>query len=89
MLEQESIIRWLTEMDFQEYIKLFFDNGFDSIEVIKAITEEDLTKMGISKPGHRKKILLSVNKIAELLEDYDFIPNAVIPGRHFFFSSNF
>ena len=41
------------------YYQLFIRNGFDTMELLKTLTEDDLrNEIGISKLGHRRKILM-------------------------------
>jgi len=60
-IDQLSV--WLSELGLNEYNASFIDSGFDDMSVIKEINEKDLTDMGISKPGHRKKLLIAVDKM--------------------------
>ena len=41
------------------YYQLFIRNGFDTMELVKTLTDDDLrNEIGISKLGHRRKILM-------------------------------
>jgi len=55
--------KWLNELTLSEYYSSFVENGFDDMTVVKEMNEKDLTDMGISKPGHRKKIVMSIEKM--------------------------
>eukprot|EP01088_Endostelium_zonatum_P016132 TRINITY_DN4234_c0_g1_i2.p1 TRINITY_DN4234_c0_g1~~TRINITY_DN4234_c0_g1_i2.p1 ORF type:complete len:1257 (-),score=408.02 TRINITY_DN4234_c0_g1_i2:170-3940(-) len=54
----EEMIRWLKEMKLpSNYYHLFTNDGFDDLGTIKLMTDDDLLNVGISKTGHRKRIL--------------------------------
>eukprot|EP01084_Bolivina_argentea_P022808 42420_1 len=46
--------------DKSKYVKLFIQNGFDTIDGIISINNKDLLHIGIHKLGHRKLILVNV-----------------------------
>ena len=46
---------------------MFIGNGFDTLEILSEIDEDDLTTLGIVQPEHRAKVLTA----AELLLDSD------------------
>ncbi len=46
-----------------QYISKFLSNGFDTMESIYGMKDEDLKNMGIEKKDHRKAILKHVPKI--------------------------
>uniref|UniRef100_A0A8C1LZ62 CASK interacting protein 1 n=1 Tax=Cyprinus carpio TaxID=7962 RepID=A0A8C1LZ62_CYPCA len=58
----EAVIEWLSEFQLQVYAPNFISAGYD-IPTISRITPEDLTAIGVTKPGHRKKITSEINKI--------------------------
>ena len=45
-----------------EYYQLFVDNGFDTMELLRTLSDEDLVAVGVSKMGHRRKILMECQK---------------------------
>jgi len=49
---------WLTEIvRLRIYYDLLIKNGYDDMESIRDITEDDLIHIGVKKLGHRKKII--------------------------------
>jgi len=64
---QSEVAAWLTAMGptyCTEYLHLFEKQGFDSLDVISTLTEEDLRlEIGVSKLGHRRKMLMEIEKI--------------------------
>mmetsp|Transcript_167 Transcript_167/g.250 ORF Transcript_167/g.250 Transcript_167/m.250 type:complete len:149 (-) Transcript_167:154-600(-) len=57
--EKERVRRWLTKtVKLPEYIDLFMDEGYDDMVTVQELTDKELQEMGISKRGHRKKILI-------------------------------
>eukprot|EP01084_Bolivina_argentea_P198932 340489_1 len=66
--EHMDIKYWLKVVDeihYEEYYTLFVKNGYDSMSVIKTMNEQELVQIGINKVGHRKKIILAVDKLNE------------------------
>ncbi|XP_073713276.1 caskin-1 isoform X11 [Misgurnus anguillicaudatus] len=59
----EAVIQWLSEFQLQVYASNFISAGYD-IPTISRMTPEDLTAIGVTKPGHRKKITSEINKLA-------------------------
>ena len=43
----------------------FVENGYDDLEVILALEDDDLDEIGIKQKGLRKKIMLQVAKLAK------------------------
>ncbi|XP_067100321.1 caskin-2 isoform X1 [Osmerus mordax] len=69
--DSEAIYQWLCEFQLQQYTSNFLQAGYD-IPTISRMTPEDLTAIGVTKPGHRKKISTEIGKlnIPEWLPDY-------------------
>jgi hypothetical protein len=74
----------------QDYSKLFLKNGFDDLTYLiegmrgeTSIRDENLKEIGISKVGHRAKILLKLEEESKLI-DYP-IPN----GAYYNFKGQF
>ncbi|XP_030069008.1 caskin-1 [Microcaecilia unicolor] len=67
----EAVFQWLCKFQLQLYAPNFISSGYD-IPTISRMTPEDLTAIGVTKPGHRKKIASEINNlnIAEWLPDY-------------------
>ncbi|XP_028669637.2 caskin-1 isoform X4 [Erpetoichthys calabaricus] len=59
----EAVSQWLSEFQLQIYAPHFINAGYD-IPTISRMTPEDLTAIGVTKPGHRKKITTEINKLS-------------------------
>ncbi|XP_027877795.1 caskin-1 isoform X3 [Xiphophorus couchianus] len=59
----EAVVQWLSDFQLQVYAPNFLGAGYD-LPTISRMTPEDLTAIGITKPGHRKKITSEINKLS-------------------------
>uniref|UniRef100_A0A8D2ZIY5 Caskin-2 n=1 Tax=Scophthalmus maximus TaxID=52904 RepID=A0A8D2ZIY5_SCOMX len=69
--DSEAIYQWLCEFQLEHYTSNFISAGYD-VPTISRMTPEDLTAIGVTKPGHRKKISMEIGKLSipEWLPDY-------------------
>ncbi|XP_021270789.1 caskin-2 isoform X2 [Numida meleagris] len=69
--DAEAIYNWLSEFQLESYTVNFLNAGYD-VPTISRMTPEDLTAIGVTKPGHRKKISTEIGQlsIAEWLPSY-------------------
>uniref|UniRef100_A0A674F6L2 Caskin-2-like n=1 Tax=Salmo trutta TaxID=8032 RepID=A0A674F6L2_SALTR len=69
--DSEAIYQWLCEFQLESYTANFLTTGYD-VPTISRMTPEDLTAIGVTKPGHRKKISMEIGNlnIPEWLPDY-------------------
>uniref|UniRef100_A0ACB8EKL2 Caskin-2 n=1 Tax=Sphaerodactylus townsendi TaxID=933632 RepID=A0ACB8EKL2_9SAUR len=69
--DAEAIYNWLSEFQLESYTANFLNSGYD-VPTISRMTPEDLTAIGVTKPGHRKKISTEIGQlsIAEWLPNY-------------------
>ncbi|XP_051958476.1 caskin-2-like isoform X2 [Xyrauchen texanus] len=69
--DAEAIYHWLSEFQLEQYTSNFITAGYD-VPTISRMTPEDLTAIGVTKPGHRKKISMEISNlnIPEWLPDY-------------------
>ncbi|XP_041859151.1 caskin-2-like isoform X6 [Melanotaenia boesemani] len=69
--DAEAIYQWLSEFQLEQYTGNFLSSGYD-VPTISRMTPEDLTAIGVTKPGHRKKISMEINNlnIPEWLPEY-------------------
>ncbi|NXE12571.1 CSKI2 protein, partial [Lophotis ruficrista] len=69
--DAEAIYNWLSEFQLESYTANFLNAGYD-VPTISRMTPEDLTAIGVTKPGHRKKISTEIGQlsIAEWLPSY-------------------
>ena len=64
--EIDKVREWMIyEVGLGEYVELFIQNGFDTMEVIKSLKMEDLEVLGIEKLGHKRRIIQSVLLLKE------------------------
>ncbi|XP_045071856.1 caskin-1 [Coregonus clupeaformis] len=59
----EAVVQWLSDFQLQAYAPNFISAGYD-ISTISRMTPEDLTAIGVTKPGHRKKMTSEINKLS-------------------------
>ncbi|XP_007957842.1 caskin-2 [Orycteropus afer afer] len=69
--DAQAIYNWLSEFQLESYTTHFLQAGYD-VPTISRMTPEDLTAIGVTKPGHRKKITSEIAQlnIAEWLPNY-------------------
>ncbi|XP_037333131.2 caskin-2-like isoform X2 [Pungitius pungitius] len=69
--DAEAIYQWLRDFQLEQYIGNFLQAGYD-VPTISRMTPEDLTAIGVTKPGHRKKISMEINNLSipEWLPEY-------------------
>ncbi|XP_077067717.1 caskin-2 isoform X4 [Siphateles boraxobius] len=69
--DAEAIYQWLSEFQLEQYTTNFLNAGYD-VPTISRMTPEDLTAVGVTKPGHRKKISLEIGNLSipEWLPEY-------------------
>lgn len=54
-----TIGEWLTGLKLERYEAAFVEAGYDDVSVIPALDDADLDAVGVTLPGHRKRILLN------------------------------
>ncbi|XP_037013260.2 caskin-1 isoform X1 [Artibeus jamaicensis] len=59
----EAVSQWLTTFQLQLYAPNFLSAGYD-LPTISRMTPEDLTAIGVTKPGHRKKITAEISSLS-------------------------
>ena len=56
--------KWLcVDLKLNEYLDMFINDGWDDMDVISTLTDQDLIDIGISKKGHRRKIIKSLSRM--------------------------
>ncbi|KAL7979048.1 hypothetical protein Chor_015072 [Crotalus horridus] len=75
----EAVYQWLYKFQLQLYASNFINAGYD-IPTISRMTPEDLTAIGVTKPGHRKKIASEINNlnIPEWLPEYKPVSGLIL-----------
>ena len=65
-VKQQKFKQWICdELDLSEYYNLFLKNGFDDIDVVKLLDDNDLKQLGIDKKGSRMKLMLYAKREKE------------------------
>ena len=59
---------WLSEIGLQQYEGVLVEAGYDEIEYLTDITEEELNEVGMTKQGHVKKFVRSLAVLGKLSE---------------------
>uniref|UniRef100_A0A8C8Y5C7 Caskin-1 n=1 Tax=Panthera leo TaxID=9689 RepID=A0A8C8Y5C7_PANLE len=59
----EAVGQWLATFQLQLYAPNFISAGYD-LPTISRMTPEDLTAIGVTKPGHRKKITAEISGLS-------------------------
>ncbi|XP_036794514.1 caskin-2-like isoform X6 [Oncorhynchus mykiss] len=69
--DAEAIYQWLCDFQLEQYTGNFITAGYD-VPTISRMTPEDLTAIGVTKPGHRKKISIEIGNLSipEWLPEY-------------------
>ncbi|XP_068583191.1 caskin-1 isoform X2 [Cebidichthys violaceus] len=67
---KQAVVAWLGEFQLQFYTTHFLTAGYD-LDTISRMTPEDLTGIGVMKPGHRKKLTSEISK----LPSTDWLPD--------------
>ncbi|KAM9857615.1 uncharacterized protein ACBR49_001227 [Aulostomus maculatus] len=68
--KKQAVVAWLGEFQLQFYTTHFLTAGYD-LDTISRMTLEDLTAIGVMKPGHRKKLTSEISK----LPSTDWLPD--------------
>lgn len=62
--DSDQVDDWLcTAVKLPQYLELFISEGFEDMDSIETLKEQDLEEMGISKKGHRNKIMRFVKRL--------------------------
>ena len=55
-------LKSIDEDFYTDYYYLFNSNGFDKMEALRTLTDNDLRRLGVEKEGHRRLILKEIEK---------------------------
>ncbi|XP_028821783.1 caskin-1-like isoform X4 [Denticeps clupeoides] len=58
----EVVVDWLSGFQLQFYTTNFLNAGYD-LHTIRYMSPEDLTAIGVTKPGHRKKMISEISRL--------------------------
>ncbi len=64
-VQPDEVTDWLKSFNFAMYATNFMENGYDSLFVCSHLDENDLDQLQITRPGHRKTLLLKSKELAE------------------------
>ncbi|XP_077987739.1 phosphatidylinositol 3,4,5-trisphosphate 5-phosphatase 1-like isoform X2 [Glandiceps talaboti] len=67
LVKPRTISEWLLNLSLPQYINSLMENGWDSVDFIDSITDDDLKIAGISNTEHRQRILKSIFDMKRLL----------------------
>ncbi|XP_051940722.1 caskin-2-like isoform X2 [Hippocampus zosterae] len=59
---KQAVVAWLGEFQLQFYTTHFLTAGYD-LDTVSRMTPEDMTAIGVMKPGHRKKFMSEISKL--------------------------
>ena len=69
MSSPKYVEQWLESLVLHEYWENFINSGFNTLEKCSTLTDEQLQSIGISRPGHRSRILNHRSKAGDLHRD--------------------
>jgi len=61
----DEVTDWLKSFNFASYATRFMENGYDTLFVCSHLDENDLDLLQITRPGHRKALLLKSKELDE------------------------
>eukprot|EP01083_Nonionella_stella_P158283 514982_1 len=64
-IQREELREWLEEkLKFGQYYDVFVDNGYESLDIVKEITDQnELKEIGIVLKGHLLKLMTEIKKL--------------------------
>ena len=62
-IEREQFKAWFNNNGISKYYQIFIENGIESMDVMKLVTERELNLMGITKLGHKLMIMNGIKKL--------------------------
>ena len=67
----QEVSDWLSgvsEEYLTDYQRVFFEEGFDTLDAVKTLRKEDLIEMGVKK-GHRRVLLAAIEELNKTLDE--------------------
>jgi len=74
-----DVATWLISLNLGDLVPRFYSQGYDDLDVIRALDEKDLDALGIDKPGIRKKLLLYAGRIGSKIPTTKPLPPPSMP----------
>ena len=68
----ETVEEWLKALKLEEYLGRFYEEGFDDLDAVKELEQEDLGSLGVTKKGHLKKLEKAIVKLKEVRQSVAF-----------------
>lgn len=59
----ETVSDWLISLGLPMYTDVFISQGWDTLEIVIAMEEDDLRKCGISNPKHLRRLMTAVEHL--------------------------
>lgn len=57
---------WLTLLRLEEYITIFRQQGYETIDDVTQLAWEDLEEAGVVKLGHQKRLMLAIKRVKDI-----------------------
>jgi hypothetical protein len=57
----KAVQQFLFNLGLEQYTRLFLENGFETVRLLRTITPDMLDVLGLTKVGHRALLLNTVN----------------------------
>ncbi len=54
---------WLSSYKLTDYAHVFQEAGYDTTDFLKSVTTDELTEIGVAKPGHKKKMMTALSTV--------------------------
>ncbi len=61
----DEVRAWLASLKLEQYASSFIENGYDDLSALADMDDKDLDTLGITRAGHRKRILVSGTLVPE------------------------
>ena len=62
----DTLAEFLEMLGLTIYLEIFVEEGYDDLDVFKELDDATLIEMGISKKGHRKKLLKYIAELRKI-----------------------
>eukprot|EP01083_Nonionella_stella_P231499 817434_1 len=67
IVHNDPVRNWIVnELGLGQYVELFIANGYEEMDVVMIMKEQDLQEIGIENQGHRAKIMAEIEKLKDV-----------------------
>eukprot|EP01083_Nonionella_stella_P146999 463070_1 len=67
IVHNDPVRNWIVnELGLGQYVELFIANGYEEMDVVMIMKEQDLQEIGIENQGHRAKIMAEIEKLKDI-----------------------